>query len=317
MKIYQLEQLLAIQDLRFLIQKIEDGFLAYSRNKVNMPPVCHMQFLEPPGDLHIKCASTNEEDCYVVKIASCFPENSKLDLPSIQGMMLLFDRKSGMPKVLFLDGGYMTHLRTAAAGAICAKYLAPKNPHAIGIIGAGQQARFQLKFLSYVTNCEEVWVWAPNKSECEKYRRDEALKNFDIHIASSAKEVAQHCRLIVTTTPSTEPILFTQDIIEGSHITAVGSDRPGKQELESGILKLANRIVVDSRKQCFNYGETSHALNTGMISKELVNEIGEVIGGTKSGRISESEITVADLTGLGIQDLEIALAFREILEKSD
>jgi ornithine cyclodeaminase len=302
MKIYRLEQLLAIQDLHFLLQRIENGFLAYSKNKVNMPPVCHMQFLEPPGDLHVKCASTAEEDYYVVKIASCFPENPKLNLPSIQGMMLLFNQKTGLPEVLFLDGGYMTHLRTAVAGAICAKHLAPKNPHAIGIIGAGQQARFQLKFLSYVTPCREVWVWARNKSECEKYQQDEALKDFDIHIASSAKEVA--------------PILFAQDIMEGTHMTAVGSDRPGKQELDVGILKLANRIIVDSRKQCFSYGETSSAINSGMISKDLVNEIGEIIGGTKPGRINESEITVADLTGLGIQDLEIALAFRELLEKN-
>lgn len=316
MKIYHLEQLQAIQDLRFLIPKIEEGFIAYSSNKVNMPPVCHMHFSEPSGDLHVKCASTKEEDDYVVKIASCFPENSKLDLPSIQGMMLLFDRKSGMPKVLFLDEGYMTHLRTAAAGAICAKYLAPKHPGAIGIIGAGQQARFQLKFLSYVTDCKDVWIWAPNRSACEKFRQDESLKPFTIHIASSAKEVAQHCRLIVTATPSTQPLLLAQDILEGSHITAVGADRPGKQELDPGILKLADRLIVDSRNQCFSYGETSHALNTGLISKDHINEIGEVIVGTKSGRTSDSEITVADLTGLGIQDLKIALAFREKLEKS-
>jgi ornithine cyclodeaminase len=314
MKIYSYEELQTIQDFPYLIQKIEEGFLAYSRNEVNMPPVCHLSFSEPPGDLHIKCASTAKEDQYVVKIASCFTENSKLNLPSIQGMMLLFNRTSGQPEVLFLDNGYMTHLRTAIAGAICAKFLAPKHPQAIGIIGAGQQARFQLRLLSYVTDCKDVWVWAPNREACEKYRQDESLKNFEIHIASSPKEVAERCRLIVTTTPSTKPILFSQDIVEGTHITAVGSDRPGKQELDPGILKRANRIIVDSRKQCFNYGETFYAVHTGMISKDVVSEIGEVIAGTQSRRMSDSEITVADLTGLGIQDLEIALAFRKILD---
>ncbi len=315
MKIYRLEQLLEVQDVGFLIERIEKGFLAFSQGKVNMPPVCHMQFFQPPGDLHIKCASTAEEGCYVVKIASCFPENSKLGLSSIQGMILLFNQRSGKPEVLFLDDGYLTHLRTAIAGAICAKYLAPKNPLAIGIIGAGQQARFQLKLLSSITSCREVWVWARNKGECEKYQQDETLKHFDIHIASSAKEVAKHCRLIVTTTPSSEPILFADDIVKGTHITAVGSDRPGKQELDPAILKAANRIIVDSRKQCFNYGETCHALKAGMITEDIVDEIGEIIASDKQKRISESEITVADLTGLGIQDLEIALAFREVLEK--
>lgn len=317
MKIYNLQQLQEVQDIEFLIQRIEKGFIAYSQGKVNMPPVCHMQLLQPPGDLHIKCASTADEGFYGVKIASCFPENSKLGIPSIQGMMLLFNQRSGKPEVLFLDEAYLTHLRTAIAGAICAKYLAPKNPLAIGIIGAGQQARFQLKFLSHITPCKQVWVWAPNKHECEKYQQDPYLKEFDVHIASSAKEVAKYCRLIVTTTPSTKPILFASDIAEGTHITAVGSDRPGKQELDSGILKLADRIVVDSRKQCFCYGETFHAINTKKISKDIINELGEVIEGTNSGRLSDSEITIADLTGLGIQDLEIALAFKETLEKKE
>lgn len=91
-------------------------------------------------------------------------------------------------------------------------------------------------------------------------------------------------------------------------------NRPGKQELDPAILKMANRIVVDSREQCFDYGETSHALKAEMISEGIVDEIGEIIAGCKPGRLNESEIPIADLTGLGVQDLEIALAFREILE---
>lgn len=148
MKIYHLDQLQEFQDFGILIQRIEKGFSAYSQNKVNMPPVYHMQFFQPPGDLHIKCASMEEEEFYVVKIASCFPDNSKMNLPSIQGMMLLFNQRSGKSEVLFLDEDYLTHLPTAIAGAICAKYLAPKNPLAIGIIGAGQQARFQFPGLN-------------------------------------------------------------------------------------------------------------------------------------------------------------------------
>lgn len=314
MKIYHRNQLLEFQDMDYLIQRIENGFLEYSKGNVNMPPVCHMHFDQPPGDLHIKCASMPREECYVVKIASCFPENSKLGKPSINGMMFLFSQKSGKPEALFLDEGYLTHLRTAIAGAICAKHLAAKNIQAIGIIGAGMQARYQLKLLSYVTTCRQVWVWAPNQAERMRYQQDETLKEFEIHVAISAKEVAERCRLIVTTTPSTSPLLFAPDIAEGTHITAVGSDRPGKQELDSSILKRADRIVVDSREQCFKYGETFCAIQAGMISKEAIFEIGEIIAGKKQGRVSENEITIADLTGLGVQDLEIALGFREVLE---
>lgn len=314
MKIFHRHQLLEFQNSEDLIQRIEKGFLEYSKGNVNMPPVCHMHFDQPPGDLHVKCASMSEEEFYVVKIASCFPENSKQDQPSIKGMMLLFSQKSGEPMALFLDEGYLTHLRTAIAGTICAKYLAPKNLQAIGIIGAGMQARHQLRLLTFVTSCRKVWVWAPNKAQIEKYQKDETLQDFEIHYASSAKEVAKQCRLIVTTTPSSTPLLFAQDIAKGTHITAVGSDRPGKQELDSSILKLADRIVVDSRAQCFNYGETFCALQAGMISKSRVDEIGEIIAGKKQKRISEDEITIADLTGLGVQDLEIALGFWEALK---
>lgn len=316
MKIYHLHQLLAVQEMELLIQRIEKGFLSFSQGKVNMPPVCHMQFFQPSGDLHIKCASQTKEEFFVVKIASYFPDNSSLGLSSIQGMVLLFNQKTGIPEILFLDGGYLTHLRTALAGAISAKYFAPKNPLAIGIIGAGQQARFQLKLLSYITPCRKVWVWARNKMACENYRKDENLKDFDICTASSAEEVAKNCRLIVTTTPSCSPLLFSHEICPGTHITAIGSDRPGKQELDPTILKSANRVIVDSRKQCSNYGETFHAIKAGMIAEDTIDEIGEIIGGSKQGRINEYEITVADLTGLGIQDLEIAVAFKEILEKA-
>jgi ornithine cyclodeaminase len=315
-KIFHRHQLLQFQNMDDLIQRIEHGFLEYSQGNVNMPPVCHMHFNQPPGDLHIKCASMPEAKFYVVKIASCFPENSKLGQPSIKAMMLLFSQKTGEPVALFLDEGYLTHLRTAIAGAICAKYLAPKNPQAIGIIGAGMQARHQLRLLAHVTSCRKVWVWAPNRAELEKYQADETLRDFEIHLASSAKEVAEQCRLIVTTTSSSAPLLFAQDIAKGTHITAVGSDSLGKQELDSSILKLADRIIVDSRAQCFSYGETFCALQARMISKNNVDEIGEIISGNKQRRRSEDEITIADLTGLGVQDLEIALGFWEALKNT-
>jgi ornithine cyclodeaminase len=315
MKIYHRHQILEFHDMHSLMERIEKGFVAYSQNKVNMPAVSHMHFEKPLGDVHIKCASIQEEDFYVVKIASCFPENFKLDQPSLKGLMFLFKQESGEPEALFLDEGYLTHLRTAVAGAISAKYLGPRNPQAIGILGAGVQAKYQLKLLKHVTSCREVWVWDSKRKAQEQYQQDDELKDFNIHIASGAHEVAEHCRLIVTATPATQPILFAQDVSKGTHITAVGSDRPGKQELDPALLKFADRLVVDSRLQCLNYGEMFCALSEGMISEDKIVEIGEIIAGLKSGRINENEITIADLTGLGVQDLEIALGFYNALNK--
>ena len=229
-------------------------------------------------------------------------------------MMLLFNKKTGEPETLFLDEGYLTHLRTAIAGAICAKYFAPRNISAIGIIGAGMQSSLQLQFLSYVTSCRQVWMWAPDINEIKCIQQNEVFRDFEIHVASSPKEVAQYARLIVTTTPSCKPLLFSNDIIKGTHITAIGSDRPGKQELEAAILGRADRIIVDSKEQCFQYGETFCALQDKALSKDRVDEIGEVIAGSKPARIREDDTTIADLTGLGIQDLMIALTMRASLE---
>lgn len=316
MRTYVLSQLVGIQDFPYFMERMERGFRHYSEGRVQLPPVGHLHFAQPPGDVHIKCASTAEAGYYVVKVASCFPQNRQVGLTSIQGMMLLFCQRTGQPAALFLDEGYLTHLRTGLAGAICARYLAPKNPLAIGMVGAGQQARFQLRCLAQVTSCREVFVWAPNRASCENLQRDESLQNFRIQIASSPQEVAQQCRLIVTTTPSLKPLLWAEDLVAGTHITAVGSDRPGKQELDPAILQRADRLIVDSRAQCFQYGETFGALSAGLMTKERIAELGEVIAGTQPGRQHEDEITVADLTGLGIQDLEIALAFKEVLDQS-
>lgn len=306
MKIYDLKQICAINNFDALFKRIEAGFLAYSKGLVNVPPVCHMDFENPTGDLHIKCASRNDEDYYVVKIASFFPQNVKQGLKPMQGMMLLFNRITGVPVALFQDEGYLTSLRTGIAGAICAKYFAPQNLQAIGIIGCGSQARFQLRSLAHVNPCRQVWVWAPNPKQMAEFKGDQTLKHFNINLAASARDVAQRCKLIVTTTPAKSPLLNFEDILEGSHITAVGSDSPGKQELDTKILKSAGKIVVDSKVQCFQYGETFCALQDGSITKDQVIELGTVID-NKQFRDNQNEISVADLTGLGIQDLEVAL----------
>lgn len=312
MKIFYRHQLDQFQETQKLFGYIERGFVNYSEGKVSVPPVGHLYF-KPSGDLHIKSASVDYGDYYAVKVAGFFPNNRHQGLASIQGMITLFSQKTGEPVAIFLDEGYLTHLRTAIAGAICAKYLAPKHIEAIGILGAGAQAHYQLKLLSHVTSCREVWVWAPRKEQLELFCRNPELNEFSIQIANSPKELAERCQLIVTTTPSTKPLLFASDIKPGTHLTAVGSDDPGKQELDPAILQKANHVIVDSRSQCFAYGETYCAIQAGLLQKEAVVELGEVIAGSQPGRLNDNEITVADLTGIGVQDLEIATAFFETL----
>lgn len=318
MKTYTLEEIEKVtQDLSKFIPTIEQGFSQYSKGRVIVPPVGHMHMEKPEGNLHIKYCHIPGEEHYVVKVASHFPENIHKGLPSIIGMMILFSQKTGEPLAIFQDRGYMSQLRTGVAGAVMSKYLAPRKVERIGIVGAGTQARFQLKGLRSAVDCRDVMVWARDEEQAKKYKADKELMalDFNVEIARSLEELTGSCNLIVTTTPSKKAIIGSSMIRPGSHITAVGADSPGKQELDPEIIGRADIVVVDSRKQCADHGETFYALSQGLVSPIKIYEIGEVIEGMAPRRTSDNEITVADLTGLAVQDLKIAEAIAVSLMK--
>ena len=293
------------------IKAIEDGFVAYSQGKTVVPPVGELIFDDPPGDMHIKYGYIKGDDYYVVKIASGFYENYRLGLPNFDGLMLLFSQKTGQLLAILLDEGYLTNIRTAAAGAVAAKYLAPSSVKAIGIIGAGTQGKVQLEYLRGVINSQEVYVWDVNPQAVSDYQEEMNNKGYRVHQASSPSEVAAKANLIVTATPAKEPLLRADDIQPGTHITAVGADTPEKQELEAQILKMADVVVVDSRSQAQNRGEVYQALKAGLLSLNETRELGEVILNPSLGRTADSQLTVADLNGVAVQDIQIAKAVYE------
>jgi ornithine cyclodeaminase len=231
-------------------------------------------------------------------------------------MMLLFSQKTGEFECLLLDEGYLTNLRTAAAGAVVAKYLAPKKVVAAGIVGAGIQGRMQLEYLRKVRDFEKAVVWGLNEAELAAYRRDMEPLGFKIRTTLDAGEVAASANVIVTCTPSTRPLLRADWIRPGTHITAVGSDTAEKQELDPAILGRASRVVVDSLSQSELRGEVFKALRAGAIRKGDLVELGQVIAEEKYRRQSEDEVTVADLTGVAVQDIQISKAVWEALKKS-
>ncbi len=290
------------------IPLIEEGFAAYSRGEVVVPPVGELIFDEPPGDVHIKYGYIKRDDFYVIKIASGFPDNPKLGLPSGDGLMLVFGQKTGLLEAILLDEGYLTNLRTAVAGAIAAKYLAPRRVTAAGILGAGVQGRMQLGWLRRVRKFDEAVVWGVNEAELSAYRRDMEHTGLRIRTTLRAEEVAAAADLIVTCTPATAPILRAEWIRPGTHITAVGSDTAAKQELESAILARADRVVVDSLSQSELRGEVYRAVSAGVIGRERLVELGRVIEDQTLRRASDGEITVADLTGVAVQDIQISKA---------
>jgi len=297
------------------IQAIENGFIAYSQGKAVIPPVGELIFDNPPGGMHIKYGKINEDKYFVVKVATGFQENHRLNLPSGTGLMLVFKQKTGELTAILLDEGHLTNIRTAAAGAVVAKYLAPSKINRIGIFGAGIQGRLQVEYLRSVTECKDLMAWGINQKELDQYQAEMEAEGYQVRTTLEPEEVAATCNLIVTATPSASPLLLAKHIRKGTHITAMGSDTPDKQELETGVLAKADIVVADSISQCLLRGEIYKALSAGSILKDNLRELGNVIADPSLRRTADDQITVADLTGVAIQDIQIAVAVYECLKE--
>ena len=305
MKTLSLKEIKAALPSVDLMAEIEQGFVAYSQGRAVVPPVGELVMKDPPGDVHIKYGYIIGDDYYVIKIASGFFENPKLDLPSSNGLMLVFSQKTGVIEAILLDEAYLTDVRTAVAGAIAAKYLAPSKVERIGIIGTGVQARLQLEYLAPVTDCRDVLVWGRNGDKLSAYEQDMSAKGFEVSTTTDADDIIASCNLIVMTTAATSPLLSGQ-VRPGTHITAMGSDTHDKQELHADILQHADLVVTDSISQCLERGEIHQAINSNAIAETDLVELGSIIAGDVAGRTSDDQITVADLTGVAVQDIQIA-----------
>ncbi|MFQ6037735.1 MAG: ornithine cyclodeaminase family protein [Candidatus Aminicenantales bacterium] len=305
-EIYPLEDIKkALKDID-LLPPIEEGFLAYSRGKSVVPPVGELLFENPPGEVHIKYGYIKEDEYYVIKIASGFYENPRWNLPSSNGLMLLFLQRTGELAAILLDEGFLTDIRTAVAGAVVAKVLAPRVVRRIGILGTGAQGHLQLEYLKGVVDCQDVMVWGRNPEKREAYRKDMENRGFAVTPVDTPEQVAEACNLIITATPSRTPLIPADVVQKGTHITAVGSDTPDKIELDPRILEKADIVVADSIPQCRIRGEIHHALKAGLIQESKIRELGQVLENRELGRTSDDEITVGDLTGVAVQDIQIA-----------
>ena len=307
-----LEEIKPLIDPAKLIREIESGFILYSEGRVVVPPVGFLHFDQPPGDVHIKYGYVTGEDFYVMKMASGFYQNPALGLPASDGVILVFSQQTGELKLILIDKCWLTEMRTAAAGAVAAKHLAPSHVHKIGIVGTGAQARFQLEMLAHVTDCKSCLIWGRDETKAKHMIEELSARDsfkawgLEMQVATELDELVSECNLIVTTTPAKEPLIKSEFVRPGTHITAMGSDDHGKQELEVGLLAKADRIVADSISQCVGHGECYHAVQSGMVDLESILELGHVISDPELGRTDQHQITIADLTGVAIQDIQIA-----------
>lgn len=293
-------------DVPRLIDEIAGGFAAYSAGRVTVPPVGYLGFAGPPGDVHIKYGYAEGDDSFVVKIATGFPENSRLGVPTGTGLMLRFSRLTGELTAILLDEGYLTDLRTAAAGAVAARLLAPRRVTRIGILGTGVQARLQLRLLRSVTDCTDVVAYGRSPERLATYAAEMRALGYAVETTAEPDEVAARCNLIVCATASRAALLRADAVRAGSHVTALGADAPGKQELEPALFAKADIVVADSIAQCVDHGDLSYAVRDGLLSVDRVTELGRIVSGAAPGRTGDDQLTVCDLTGVAVQDIVIA-----------
>ena len=312
-QVFKLDEILkALKDID-VVDVIAQGFKALSEEKVVIPPIGEMLFPDVDGELHIKYGAIKGDEDFVVKMATGFFQNPSIGLSPFSGCMMVFSQKTGHISSVLLEEGELTNHRTAAAGAVAAKCLAPKNVNMIGIVGTGVQSRLQALYLQKITDCRNLVVWGRNKDKVELAAADMHAMGYEVKVAENLNDLCKLSQLIVTTTPATSPLLKLEMIAPGTHITAMGSDTSDKCELSPEILDLADIVAADSIEQAIQRGEISQALKAGKCNKDKLVELGSIIIDPSKGRTNDQQITIADLSGVAIQDIMIAKAVTDKL----
>ena len=290
------------------VEVVERAFAALGDGNVVMPPVLSMAIEARHAEVDVKTAYVPGLDGFAIKVSPGFFDNPKRGLPSLNGMMIVLSAETGIVQAALLDNGYLTDVRTAAAGAVAARHLAPRSIRRAGVLGAGLQAELQIRALALVREIPEVLVWArdPAKAAAWAARMSDAL-GVPVTPCASAEAVVRGADVVVATTPSRSPLVEADWLHPGLHVTAMGSDAPDKNELAAAVLPRADRFVCDRRSQSVVLGELRAAIAAGAVPADWpVDELGEIVAGRKPGRRSDDEITVCDLTGTGVQDTAIA-----------
>lgn len=295
---------------------IEAVYPLISEGIGSMPPIMRIDVPENNGEIDVKSAYLPGYSGIAVKVSAGFFDNPGRGLPSLGGLMMVFDSETGVPRSALFDNGYLTDLRTALAGAVAAKHLATEDATTAAVLGAGAQARMQMAALALVRPIDRIRVWSRRREQADQLARSLGAElQIDVVAVASESDAVVDADILVTATPSTEPLVTEEMLHPGLHVTAVGSDAENKQELAAGAVLAADRFVCDSVSQSARLGELRAALGHGFDRAEAV-ELGAVINGSSVGRSDSDEITICDLTGTGAQDTAIAsLAMTRCAEK--
>ncbi|EWH00284.1 cyclodeaminase [Halomonas sp. BC04] len=305
MQLHERDAIAAVVGIdREAMAAVEAGFAALGRGEAVQPPILSMSMEEFNSEVDVKTAHIKGWERFAIKVSTGSFDNPRRGLPSLNGLMMVFSAETGLVEAVLFDEGYLTMVRTALAGAIAAKHLAREESRRVAVIGAGEQARRQVEALRLVRNIDIIDIWTRRRESAEAYADDMREQGLEVHIHDSVHAACDQADIIVTATPSREPLLHARDLPEGVHVTAMGADSPEKRELDESVLTRADAFVCDTHSQSENNGELKAFAGREVPFK--VHELGRVVADGQQLRLSEATITVCDLTGTGVQDTAIA-----------
>lgn len=292
-----------------VIQAVRDAFIAHSEGSIESPSPMHMTYRndsgERIGDCHVKAAHSGRHPVIAIKLAVGFYENAAKGLPVNNGLVMLLSRETGEPTTLLLDEGLLTTYRTAAAGAIAASLATTKPDDVVGIVGTGTQAFEQADWTAHHLGLKNVRIFGRSAEKADALAERLSALGLNARRVASVAELCAECRVVITTTPASDPVVRFAELPADRpiHFVAMGSDTHGKQELDVEILGRAETIIVDDKEQCLDHGEAAAANAAGAIDPGRLVSLGSALS---SGLVISEGLSVVDLTGLGAQDLAIA-----------
>ncbi len=307
MRIVTKDEILSKFDKQAVLGAIEAAFISFAKGDAQVAPVVHLSFPEAAGECHIKSAHLAGDDVFAVKLATGFYKNPEQGLSSSNGFMALISARTGIPLAILQDEGVLTDLRTALAGVLANRVGRRADAQVLGIVGSGIQAGLQAELACELLGFQRLVLWARSEGKLAALADQlrEKLPEVDVTIAASAQDLCAQAEVIVTTTAATQPLIQSDWVRPGTHITAVGADSPGKQELDAALFARAARVIVDSPSQCVEHGETANAIRAGTVSEAELIPLGRALAEAPLARAPE-DITLADLTGVAVQDVAIS-----------
>ncbi|GAA0777437.1 ornithine cyclodeaminase family protein [Clostridium subterminale] len=316
-----------ILDIKNTVACVEQAYVSKADNRGRIFSMISEEIFQGRAEIDIKSSMLNEEDVFGLKLVSWFGDNAKLGLPTVTGLTMLFDLNNGFPKAI-INAGYLTGMRTGAAGAVGVKYLTKNDSRTLMVVGTGVQAIFQIAAtLSEVQTINKVYIYDPLKYESairfknsikvelSKILNDvndpyniswkQRIESVEFTAIESPAKALEETDAVITVTPSRKPLILKEWVRTGTHFSCMGADTAGKQEIDEKIFDEAV-VYVDDIAQALTVGETQNAIRVGKIEKNNLTEIGELILGNVKGRIVDKEITIFDSTGISLQDIAVS-----------